>query len=146
MSRVLLSDDISSFLSAGQFEALVRPVYDRIYGAFPEAQRWLHNDGSAAHLARSILQAGIQLWHIGKDMDLGELLRLTEKKVALCGNLNPVTELLGMTPEEVEARARKEAGQYRETGKHVLSTGGFISYGTASETILAMMRGAEPVH
>ena len=146
MKRVLLSDDISSFLSAGQFEALVRPIYDRIYGAFPEAQRWLHNDGNAAHLAPSISRAGIQLWHVGKNMDMGKLFDLTEGRVALCGNLNPVTELLHLKPEEVKKRAQEEVKRYQERGKHILSTGGFISYGTAIDAILAMMEGADSVH
>lgn len=140
--RILMSDDIASFLSLPQFERFVAPGYEKIYGAFPGVERWLHNDGNAAHIAAAVAKTGIELWHIGKIVDMGTMFEKTEYRVALCGNLNPTQDLLNGTREEVYARAHKEIEAYAFTGKHILSTGGFLSYGTRVENIQALMQAA----
>ena len=140
--RILMSDDIASFLSLPQFERFVAPGYKKIYGAFPGIERWLHNDGNAVHIASVVARTGIDLWHIGRIVDMGVMFEKTEGKVALCGNLSPTEDLLNGTREEVYARARKEIEAYASTGKHILSTGGFLSYGTRVENIQALMQAA----
>lgn len=141
--RIFLSDDISSFLSVRQYREFVLPCYQRIFSEFPHVQHWLHNDGNAAHLAPLIAEVGVQAWHIGKCMDMGELFRLTEGKVALFGNLDPIKDLLNGSAEHVYAQAQKEIREYQCTGKHICSSGGFIGYGTPIENIRALLAAAQ---
>lgn len=137
--RIFLSDDISSFLSANQYRQFVMPTYRQIFQAFPHVQHWLHNDGNATHLAPLIAQTGVHAWHIGKTMDMGELLRLTEEKVVLFGNLDPVSVLLQGSEMTVRTQVEKEIREYGNTGKYICSSGGFINYGTPIGNIQAMV-------
>lgn len=141
--RVFLSDDISSFFSDAQFRQFVLPTYTRIYGAFPGAQRWLHNDGASTHIAAAIAEAGVQLWHIGKCVDMAEIFRLTENKIALCGNLDPIEDLLNGTEQSVYDCACQEIARFKHSGKHICSTGGFLGYGTPIKNIKAMIKATE---
>lgn len=138
--RIFMSDDVSSMVSIQMFEEFVRPTYEAIFHEFPDIPHWLHNDGRATHLSEKIAAAGVQVWHIGKTEDMGEILRRTDGKVLICGNLDPLAELLHGTPEEVLARTKKEIKDYRFSSKLILSTGGFLSWGTPIENVKAMLR------
>lgn len=137
--RIFLSDDISSFLSVKQYREFVMPCYQQIFSAFPHVQHWLHNDGNSTHLAPLIAEVGVQAWHIGKCMDMGELFRLTEGKVALFGNLDPIQVLLKGSRELVRSQVEKELREHRGIGKYICSSGGFIGYGTPVENIQTMI-------
>ena len=140
--RVFLSDDISSFLSADQFRNFVAPSYEAIYGAFPNVDRWLHNDGNALHIAEEVGKTSVEYWQIGKCVDMEEMFRRTGQKITLAGNLDPIRDLLNGAPDSVRERARREAERFWDTGRHICTTGGFLSFGTSVENIKAMMAGA----
>lgn len=140
--RVFLSDDISSFLSAKQFADFVAPTYEAIYGAFSDVQKWLHNDGESLHIAAEIAKTPVEYWQIGKCVDMEAIYQQTGYKITLAGNLDPIADLLNGTPEAVREKARCEAGKFRNTGKYICTTGGFMSYGTPVENIKAMLEGA----
>ena len=138
--RIFLSDDVSSMISAVQFEVFVSPTYEKIFSTFPNVMRWLHNDGRATHVAAQIAKTGIQIWHIGKTEDAKEILKLTGGNVAICGNLDPLEELMKGTPEQVLLRARKEISDLQFSGKHILSSGGFIGFGTPIDNVKALLK------
>lgn len=144
--RVFLSDDISSFLSANQFQTFVAPGYEQIYNAFPNVQKWLHNDGNSTHIAAEIAKTSVEYWQIGKCVDMEEIYRQTGYRITLAGNLDPIDDLLNGSAERIREKAKRQAEQFGHTGKYICSTGGFMSYGTPLENIRAMMEGTVNIH
>ena len=142
LDHILLYDDTSSFLNQENYRIFSMPYQEKLYSAFPGAERWLHNDAEALHLSELIAESGFRLWHTGKCFDITEARRRTQGKVSLCGNLPPLEELLKGTPEEVEAAVNRQLDIFDKDPKYILSTGGFISYGTPLENIQTLIQTA----
>ncbi len=146
LDHILLSDDISSFLSGIQFQEYVIPYYKKFFDCFPESQRWLHNDGQALHLAPFLYSSGVQLklWHTGSCFDHIKAMESMENSLCMAGNLDPVA-VAGMSEEEVYGCALRELRKFKGNTRFILGLGGFISYGTPPENIRAVLRAADDV-
>lgn len=142
LEHILIYDDASSFLNEENYRIFSMPYQEKLYSAFPGAERWLHNDAEALHLSELIAESGFCLWHTGKCFDITEARRRTQGKVSLCGNLPPLEELLKGTPEDVAAAVNRQLDVFDKDPKYILSTGGFISYGTPVENIQALIQTA----
>ena len=142
----MICDDISSFIRPEQFNEFIRPCYDKIYQAFPTAERWLHNDAEALHLSECIAAAGFKLWHVGSCFDICEARRRTGGTVSLVGNLVPVKEVAEYSEEEIYAAALKQLEKFGGDPKYILGLGGFNSYGPPLENLKAMIRAAQTYH
>ncbi len=140
---ILLADDISSFFSDEHFREFVTPTYDQLYAAFPNAQRWLHNDGEAGHLAAAIADAGFKLWHCGTSFDIAQARIDSRGEVSLVGNLSPISDIKNGSTEEVKARAAAQLDIFASDPKFILGAGGYINYGTPLENLLAVIEAAE---
>lgn len=141
--HIMLADDLSSFLSREMFDTYIRPGYDKFYQAFPNAQRWLHNDANAAHIAEGIADAGFQLWHAGDCIDVHQAMADVRSEVSIAGNLSPVRVLKNGTPDSVY---RDTCALIKDCGgntKHVISAGGYVSWDTPLENIRSMMQAGE---
>lgn len=143
LKYMVISDDLSSFLSAGQYEEFVVPCYRKIFASFPGVIKVLHNDGSAAHLVDAVSESGFDLWHVGADVDMSKAYRETECRIALIGGLHPVRVLAQMKPEEVYREAKEQLRRFAGAPGLILSAGGFINYGTPPENVRAVIRAAE---
>ena len=143
LKQILIGDDISSFIRPEQFKEFIRPCYDEIYGAFPTAERWLHNDAEALHLSECIADAGFKLWHVGSCFDICEARKRTGGAVSLVGNLVPVKQVAELSEQEVYAAAIDEIKKFDGDPKYILGLGGFISYGTPLENLKAIIRAAQ---
>ncbi len=142
LDHILLSDDVSALVSANTFRELILPYYERFFEQFPESQRWLHNDAQALHLAPALKEMNFKLWHTGSCFDNGQAMELLDHNICLAGNLNPVA-LAGMTEKEAYDAAVTELKHFHAEPRHLLSTGGFISYGTPVGNVRAMLVAAE---
>ena len=135
---IMVCDDVSSFVSPAAYSEFVLPTYERLYSAFPNARRWLHNDARAAHIAPLVAKAGFECWHIGDCIDMEKALEDTQGRVKLIGNMSPKLMRTG-TAEEVKAEAQRMCSQYGQSDAFVAGVGGFINYGTPVENVEAFI-------
>ncbi len=140
---ILLADDISSFLSPVTFSKYVKPYYERFWAAFPYAQRWLHNDADAAHLAGSIADAGFQLWHAGSCIDVHKAMADAGNRVSIVGALHPIHVLRDGTPDSVYRTTCDFIRACKGNPKHIVSVGGYVTWDTPIENVKAMIQAAD---
>ena len=142
-TRILLWDDLASFVSLEQFREFVLPLYEEIFGAFPQCERWYHNDADATYILEGIADAGIQVFHYGYEVDPAFAKEKIGDRVCLVGNVPPLAVLRNGTPADVENSVREIIGKSGKGGGLIIAAGGYLDEGTPAENIDAMIRACE---
>ncbi|MDJ0780348.1 MAG: uroporphyrinogen decarboxylase family protein [Desulfosarcinaceae bacterium] len=141
--RILLNDDIASFVSLEQFREFILPAYQEVYNAFPDCQRWYHNDGNATAILEGIAEAGIQCFHFGYQVDPVHIKKTIGDRVCLMGSIPPLQVLREGTPEEVDRAVKSIIHLIGRDGGLIVAAGGYISEGTPLANLDAMIRACE---
>jgi MtaA/CmuA family methyltransferase len=141
--RILLNDDIASFVGLEQFREFVLPAYQEVYSAFPNCQRWYHNDGNSTAILEGIAEAGIQCFHFGYQVDPVYIKKTIGDRVCLMGSIPPLQVLREGTPQDVEQAVKTVIDLIGSEGGLVVAGGGYISEGTPLANLDAMIRACE---
>lgn len=142
-TRILLWDDLSSFVSLGQFREFVLPLYEEIFGTFPQCERWYHNDANATYILEGLADAGIQVFHYGYEVDPAYIKEKIGDRVCLMGNVPPLGVLRNGTTKDVEAAVRDIIAKSGKGGGLVIAAGGYLDEGTPAENVDAMIQACE---
>ena len=137
--RILLFDDLSGFVNIDLFRKYVIPIYEEIYGMFPNCQRWYHNDSDATHVLEGIADSGIQVFHYGYQVDAALAKEKIGDKVCLMGNIAPLEILRNGTPKDVEQAVKNVIAKSGANGGLIMAAGGYIDEGTPLENVEAMI-------
>lgn len=141
LHHLLLSDDLSSFLSVRGFEEWVLPTYEKIFKEFPNNQKWLHNDAKANHLAKAIADAGFQAWQYAPSVPSEHAMAETGGRVSLLGGLHPV-ELQSMSAQQTYDVCMEKPRSFGGNNKFVLGVGGSVNQ-IPVENLMAMFHAAD---
>ena len=141
--RILLNDDLASFVGLEQFREFVLPAYQEVYNAFPNCQRWYHNDGNATGILEGIAEAGIQCFHFGYQVDPVHIKQQIGDRVCLMGSIPPLQVLREGTPEDVDEAVKTIINLIGHDGGLIVAAGGYIAEGTPLANIEAMIRACE---
>ena len=141
LHHLLLSDDLSSFLSVRGFEEWVLPTYEKIFKEFPNSQKWLHNDAKANHLAKAIADAGFQAWQYAPSVPSEHAMAETGGRVSLLGGLHPV-ELQSMSAQQTYDVCMEKPRSFGGNNKFVLGVGGSVNQ-IPVENLMAMFHAAD---
>ena len=142
-TRILLWDDLASFVSLEQFREFVLPLYEEIFEAFPQCERWYHNDADATYILEGIAEAGIQVFHYGYEVDPVYAKEKIGDRVCLMGNVPPLSVLRNGTPADIEKSVREIIGMSGTGGGLIIGAGGYLDEGTPAENVDAMIRACE---
>jgi hypothetical protein len=140
---VMLAEDLPALISPRHYVEFVAPYHRRLFAEFPNAVKFLHNDGDAAHLIDVLPECGMDIWHMGPRVPLELAKSRIGGRVALMGNLDPIRVMLGGSDELFEAECRSLIKIGMPGGGFVFSTGGELSPGTDPERVRAMLRHAQ---
>lgn len=140
---VFLAEDFPGLISRKSFERFVVPFHRRIFGTFPDAVKLLHNDSRTAHILDVLPECGMDVFHFGYEVDVRAAKEAMGRRVALMGNLAPMTVLARAPIEEVrrECEAIVKAGA--QGGGFIFATGGEVNPGTDPERINLMVECAK---
>ena len=141
--RILLWDDLASFVSLKQFREFVLPLYEEIFGTFPQCERWYHNDADATYILEGLADAGIQVFHYGYEVDPAYAKEKIGDRVCLMGNVPPLGVLRNGTPKDVEAAVKEIIAKSGKGGGLIIAAGGYLDEGTPAENVDAMIRACE---
>jgi len=135
---VMLAEDMPSMLGPKHYLEFVAPYHRRLFEAFPEAVKFMHNDGDAAHLIEVLPECGMDIWHMGPRVPLEQAKAKIGARVALMGNLDPLRIMLQGSDEQFDAECRRIIEAGKPGGGFVFSTGGELSPETDPERVRAM--------
>jgi 5-methyltetrahydrofolate--homocysteine methyltransferase len=141
--RLLLWDDLASFVSLKQFREFILPLYEEIFGTFPQCERWYHNDADATYILEGLADAGIQVFHYGYEVDPAYAKEKIGDRVCLMGNVPPLGVLRNGTTEDVEAAIKDIIARSGKGGGLIIAAGGYLDEGTPAENVDAMIRACE---
>lgn len=143
LKQLVVSDDVSGFLSRSQYEEFVVPHYEMLLCHFPDAVKILHNDAEAAHLAGAIGDTKFDYWHVGSCVNLLKAREDSHGKITLIGGLDPIREVAELDQKTLYETAAERLQEYGGDDKLILSAGGFVNYGTPPENIKAIVKAVQ---
>jgi uroporphyrinogen decarboxylase len=136
---ILLLDDIIGFLGETEFRTFGLPYFKDLYTNAPSI-RFLHNDAPCVASAPFLPEMGVNLFNMGFDISLSELKHLTQNKVTLIGNIPPRDVLARGSREAVVQATTTLLNSLQEKSRIILSCGGGMPPGVASENIAAFVQ------
>lgn len=134
-----IGDAIASQVSPAVYESLIQPREKLLVAAIHGmgARVRLHICGNIARLLPGIGELQVDILDVDHMVDMGLTRKALGSKVALAGNINPVTVRYGK-PEEVAEFVRRT---YEEAGNpHMVNAGCEIPAGTPDENLRALCR------
>jgi len=137
-----IGDAVASQLSPALYERLIQPREKRLVQAVHEAGAHvkLHICGNITHLLPGIADLGVDILDVDHMVALPEARRAVGDRVALAGNLDPVSGIRQGIPETIRAAVRRMAGE--AGGPYLVNAGCEIPAGTPPENLAAF---CEPV-
>lgn len=135
---VMVLDDAVGMLSAALFQAVAKPVLQRIFAAFEGLIRIYHNDSPCQHLFPYFADLGFEVLHFSHRIPLAEARAELGPAITLMGNVPPAEVMVHGTPDQVEAAARECIAQVGGTGL-ILAPGGSTNVGTPADNIDALV-------
>ncbi len=135
---ILLLDDIIGFMGEPEFRAFGFPYFQELFDK-SAAVRFLHNDAPCRVSAPLLPEMGVNLFNMGFDVALSELQDLTERKVALVGNIPPRDVLAAGTPADVAKAAKDLTASLKDKRGVLFSCGGGMPPNVSTENINAFM-------
>jgi uroporphyrinogen decarboxylase len=141
---MLVAEDTVSSLSPQGFLEFVVPYTRRMFVEVGAPVNLWHCDGQLHHLVDLIPDLGATvLISFDPHTDLGIFKQRIGGRVALSGNIAPLSILRNGTPAAIREEVRRQMEVGRLGGGYLLDTGGEIAHGTPPENIDAMLDAAE---
>ena len=140
--RILIWDDLSSFVRIEHFREFILPIYEELYSAFPQCERWYHNDANATNILEGLAEAKIDCFHLGDEVDIAVAKEEIGDRVCLMGNVPPLKQLRNGVPKDIEASVIEIISKAGRGGGLIIAPGGYIDEGTPDANIEAMIEAA----
>lgn len=135
---VMVFDDAVGMLPPALFQAVARPVLQRLFAAFEGLIRLYHNGAPCQPLLPYFPDLGFEVLHVSHRVSLAEARAALGPTIALMGNVPPTEVMANGTPEDVEAVARGCIAEVGGTGL-ILAPGGITHAGTPAENLDALV-------
>ena len=139
---ILLLDDIVGMVSVEHYNELVAPHLQRIFNEFEGLVRIYHNDTPCAHLYPALTEANFDVFNFSHEADIAVVKAQMGHRVALMGNVPPLSVGVRENPEVVAESARACLDKAAPGGGMILSVGGGVSPDMPAENIDAMLAAA----
>jgi len=139
---IFLLDDVVGFLGEDDFVALAKPYLAKAFAALDVSVRFFHNDAPGRVCAPHLAQVGVNLFNFSSDHGLGEMREWTGGQVALMGNIPPRDVLAAGSPDDVRAAVNTALDGVEDTTRLILSCGGGMPPGAATENVEAFLDAA----
>ncbi len=134
---VMLLDDTVGMLSPALFNAVARPLLERIFAAFEGLIRIYHNDTPCQHLLPHFPGLGFEVFHLSHRVPLAQARVALGPDIVLMGNVPPLEVMVHGTPQQVAEAAHGCIIQADGSGL-ILAPGGGTNAGTPARNIDAL--------
>jgi uroporphyrinogen decarboxylase len=139
---IMLLDDIVGMISVKHYLEFAAPYLRRIFDEFEGLIRIYHNDTPCAHLYPAMAEANFDVFNFSHQADIAKVKAEMGHRVALMGNVPPLSVAVRQPPELVAQAAKECLDRAAPGGGLILSVGGGVSPDTPAESIDAMLAAA----
>lgn len=137
LKQLIVIDHMPAQVSVTAFEEFCFPYLKDIFDEYSYAIRIYHNEGNVSHILPRVADLGVDIFHFGVDVKLAK--ETIGDKVALMGNIHPVSVMLEKNPAEIKEECLKCLAIGATGGGFILSSGGGLAPQTSKENIRAMV-------
>lgn len=133
-----IGDAVASQVSADVYESMILPRERRLVSGLKEmgAKVRMHICGNITHLLPGLSSLGLDVLDVDHMVDLCHVRSVIGGKTALCGNLDPVEDVLRSTPKKIR---RAVLAAYERAGNpFIVNAGCEIPSGTPRENLKAL--------
>lgn len=133
-----IGDAIASQVGPDTYEELIQPREKRLVQAIHAmgGKVKLHICGNTTHLLPGIADLGVDVLDVDYKVDLATVRAAVGPKVALAGNMDPVSMILNGTPETIREAVRKAVGEAGHP--YLVNAGCEIPSGTPAANLRAL--------
>ena len=142
---IMMLDDIIGFMSRDQFEEFGLKYFKEIYDR-PLKVKLLHNDAPSRESAPLLTEMGVNIFNMGVDISLNELIEKTGGKVIMLGNLPPRDVLASGTQKQIENETNKMLGEVEAPRRLIASCGGGMPPGVSTQSINTFLKAVNTFH
>jgi uroporphyrinogen decarboxylase len=143
---ILVLDDVTGFFGKEEYEEFAHPYLKEIFDAFPECLHLFHNDTDNSMCFSYMEDLGVDLFNFTHLKDIGDTRTMAGGKVALLGNIPPMS-LARNSPDEVYELSKTCIDRYIEANGSarglLFSVVGGVPMEAKGECIEAMVRAAK---
>ena len=138
---MMMLDDIVGFLGEADFVEFGLPYLRELYAADVKV-KFFHNDAPCAKSIKYYPELGINLYNPGIQNSVRELKQMSGNQLTILGNIPPRDVLARGTPEDVRVAVQRLLADTPDHSRLILSCGGGMPPGVASENIRAFIEAA----
>lgn len=139
---IMLLDDIVGMVSLDHYNEFIAPRLKRIFDEFEGLIRIYHNDTPCPHLFPALAEANFDVFNFTHLVDIAKAKAEMGHRVALMGNVPPLSVAVRETAEVVAESAKACLDKAAPGGGMILSVGGGVSPDMPAENIDAMVEAA----
>ncbi len=137
---ILMLDDIVGFLGEDEFKEFAYPYLKELYDT-NDTIKLFHNDADCTQSVKYYPELGINLYNPGIHLTLTELIKETEGKIAILGNIPPRDVLAAGTTEQVFQAAQNLKQEAAGFNKMLYSCAGGMPPGVETQNINSFLIG-----
>lgn len=131
---ILVLDDIIGFIGEEEFLIFGLPYLKKIYDR-NVAVKFLHNDSDCSSSLKYLPEIGINLFNMGFDKSLKDLMIQSDHKVTMMGNIPPMDVLVNGSKEEIEKAVKDLISNLDSKSKVLISCGGGMPPDVSTENL-----------
>lgn len=136
---IMMLDDIVGFISEEDFLTFGYPYLKELYDT-SDSIKLFHNDADCTVSVKYYPEIGINLYNPGIHLTLTELIKETDGKIAILGNIPPRDVLAAGSPQDVANVAKALKLEAEGFSRIVYSCGGGMPPGVSTENINAFLK------
>ncbi|KPK85606.1 MAG: uroporphyrinogen decarboxylase [Bacteroides sp. SM23_62_1] len=131
---MLVLDDIIGFIGEEEFKVFGLPYLKKLFDRNVTV-KFLHNDADCSSSIKYLPEIGINLYNMGFDKTLNDLIELTNGHVTMLGNIPPRDVLANGSRDDIERTVNDLIGSLNNRTEVILSCGGGMPPGVPTENI-----------
>jgi len=139
---IMMLDDIVGFLGEQEFLEFGYPYLKELYDE-KVSVKLFHNDADCTQSVKYYPELGINLFNPGTHMTVRDLIRVTENKLIILGNIPPRDILASGTRDEIHKSVASLLAENPDRTCLILSCGGGMPPDVTNENIEAFIAAAE---
>ncbi len=139
---ILMLDDIVGFVGEDEFLEFGFPYFKELYNVDAKVKMF-HNDADCTMSIHHYPNLGINLYNPGTHMPINEMIKASQHRMTILGNIPPRDILAAGSPDDVRMAVKSLIATIEDHSRVMLSCGGGMPPGVPSKNVAALIEAAK---